>query len=92
LVCIERYKGFKYRRFRQQRGSRWNRFGVGGGVDVQRRWGEHGVWVRRGSVREEQNWNKEITKGGNDKIGREKGRSDILEKGRRGRPEQDLTV
>ena len=47
---------------------------------------------QRGSVREEQNWDKGITKGGNDKIGREKGRSDILEKGRRGRPEQDLTV
>jgi len=45
---------------------------------------------RRGSAGEEQNRSKGNTKGGNNKIG--KGRSDISEKGRRGRPEQDLIV
>ena len=49
LVCIEGYTGFKYKRFRQQGGSGKNRFRVQGGVDVQRRWGEHGVWVEEGA-------------------------------------------
>jgi len=30
LVCVERYTGFKYRRFKQQGGSGWNGFGVQG--------------------------------------------------------------
>ena len=47
-------------------------------------------WMR-GSVREEQIRNKGNTKGGNDRIGKEQGRSEVSEKGQRRRPEWDLT-
>ena len=47
---------------------------------------------RRGGVREGQNWDKGITKGGNNKIEKGKGQSDISGKGQRGREEWDLTV
>jgi len=46
----------------------------------------------RESVREEQNWNRGITKGGKDRIEIVKGKSEVPENGWRGRPEQDLTV
>jgi len=55
LVCIEGYIGFKYKGFRQQGGSGWNRFGV----QVEQIFREDGGstefrWMR-GSVRDEQN-------------------------------------
>jgi len=37
-------------------------------------------------------WNKGITKGGNNRIEIVKDKSEVLENGRRGRPEQDLTI
>ena len=46
----------------------------------------------RGSVREERNWNKGITKRGNDRIEIVKGKSEVSENGWRGGPEQDLTI
>ena len=44
----------------------------------------------RGRVRR-RDQSKENTKGGNDKIGKKQGSSDISEKDWRGRPERDLT-
>jgi len=46
----------------------------------------------RGSVREERNWKKGITKGGNNRIEIVKSKSEVSENGQRGRPEQDLTI
>jgi len=49
-------------------------------VDVQRRRGSREFRWMRGSVREEQNLNKGITKGGNDKIGMVQGKSEVSER------------
>jgi len=46
---------------------------------------------RRGSIRGEQNKNKEITKGGNNKIGMVQGKSEVSERGQSRRAEWDLT-
>jgi len=46
---------------------------------------------RRWRVRDKGNQNKGVTKGENDKIGMIQGKSEVSEKGQRGRPEQDLT-
>jgi len=60
-------------------------------VDVQRRWGECGVWVDEGECNGRTDLGKGNTKGGNNKIGMVQGRLEVLRKGWRGRSEQDLT-
>jgi len=92
LVCIEGYTGFKYRSFRQQGDQgrtdseirEEHRFGGGRGSMVFR-WG-------KGSVRKEQNQDKGITKGNNNKIRMVQGKSDESENNQRGRLGWDLTM
>jgi len=83
LVCIKRFKGFKYRSSDNRGRSGQNGFRVWGGAQVWRRQGSMEFGWRRGSMREERNQNKENTKGGNDKTGMVQGRSEVLDKGRR---------